>query len=1082
MRGPTATRSTHCDHPRRGPDGDTGAAARRTRRPQARGDRAREERGGRRAATAGPATPTPDAATPASTGAPVANAPAGTQPRDLPPAKRPTATPQRTLHMIGNAHLDPVWLWPWQEGYQEARATFWSAIHRMEEYPDFVFTCDQIVLLSWVEESDPELFEQIRRRVAEGRWVNVGGWWVEPDNNMPMGESFVRQGLYGQRYLRVALRRPGDGRHERRPVRPQRDAPADPARPGHGLVHVPAARPARVRPRADPVLVGGARRLARARVPHPVRVRQPARLRRRPDREVARGARPHGRLRRERHRDGLLRRRQPRRRSDDREHRVHPPLRPDGLLRKDDDVLTAHVLRRGARPRRGVPRRPPGAPRRPAAPRARLLLGALGHQGLAAPRAVRRAERRALGGRRGRDRRRRPTRASSWRPPGSRCCSTSSTTSCPARRSSRPTTTRATSSARPSRSRSGSSPAPTTSSPARCRSTGRTALSRSSSSTRTPGRCRWMSTSSTARSAAACTWSMRPAGRSSSRTRSRPRRRMTCRAARSCSVPRSPRSATACTGCVRAPVPGRPPVRLTVTADTLENDHVRIRIDPETGWISSYLVKATGVDVMAGVDGTQHTQINDDPTDTWGHRVISYAWPGATMALKRIVVRETGPLRSRVRVEREWGASTLVEELILDHDSSVLRVNVTLDWREQAHLLKLRFPTVLDDPTATYEIPFGHLQRPVDGAEEPAQSWVDLTGTVDGTPAGLTVITTNKHGYDVSPASDENGGQPSIGVTAVRSPVYSWHDPRLLDPEGIYSFQDQGVQRFSYELVPHAGDWRTADPIRRALVLGNPVRAMQESFHDGALPPVHSFAGDGGDAVMVTALKGTRGCVGRPRRRGRGRARGRDARRGRPVADRAPPARPHDRGGLRPLAAPHLHRAGGPGRAGAGGRPDRAPAAVSARPEVRVSVVGAAADARPGAGGVGRRRPRVAAHPARDLHRRPAGRGFRAGGSARPRRGRPVVAHPRSLLRREPPGREHARLPAVRDRRLHAGAARRARQRHVGVPRRPGGDACGVRVGRSGPGRSRARRGRDVRARADRTRARPRCRAGATRR
>ncbi|WP_431219441.1 glycoside hydrolase family 38 C-terminal domain-containing protein [Leifsonia xyli] len=195
-------------------------------------------------------------------------------------------------------------------------------------------------------------------------------------------------------------------------------------------------------------------------------------------------------------------------------------------------------------------------------------------------------------------------------------------------------------------------------------------------------------------------------------------------------------------------------------------------------------------------------------------------------------------------------------------------MNVTLDWREQAHLLKLRFPTVLEDPTATYEIPFGHLERPVDGAEEPAQSWVDLTGTVDGAAAGLTVVTTNKHAYDVSPGSGDDGrgdgDGASIGVTAVRSPVYSWHDPRLLDPEGIYSFQDQGVQRFSCELVPHAGDWRSADPIRRALVLGNPVRAMQESFHDGALPPVNSFAGDDGGAVMVTALKGTEDATEAP--------------------------------------------------------------------------------------------------------------------------------------------------------------------------------------------------------------------------
>jgi alpha-mannosidase len=50
----------------------------------------------------------------------------------------------RVVHMVGHGHIDPVWLWRWPEGLQEARATFWSAIHRMAEHPDFVFTCDQI--------------------------------------------------------------------------------------------------------------------------------------------------------------------------------------------------------------------------------------------------------------------------------------------------------------------------------------------------------------------------------------------------------------------------------------------------------------------------------------------------------------------------------------------------------------------------------------------------------------------------------------------------------------------------------------------------------------------------------------------------------------------------------------------------------------------------------------------------------------------------------------------------------------------------------------------------------------------------
>ena len=76
----------------------------------------------------------------------------------------------RRLHMIGNAHIDPVWLWQWQEGYQEVRATFQSAVERLDAYPEFVFTCTSMVFLSWVEESDPAMFERIRARIAEGRW------------------------------------------------------------------------------------------------------------------------------------------------------------------------------------------------------------------------------------------------------------------------------------------------------------------------------------------------------------------------------------------------------------------------------------------------------------------------------------------------------------------------------------------------------------------------------------------------------------------------------------------------------------------------------------------------------------------------------------------------------------------------------------------------------------------------------------------------------------------------------------------------------------------------------------------------
>jgi alpha-mannosidase len=303
-----------------------------------------------------------------------------------------------------------------------------------------------------------------------------------------------------------------------------------------------------------------------------------------------------------------------------------------------------------------------------------------------------------------------------------------------------------------------------------------------------------------------------------------------------------------------APASARSVGLLHATETVLENAFLRAEFDRHTGWLSSLLDKRTGVDVVGGARG-EHTQICQDPTDTWGHRVVSYRWPGEPMRTTRMVLREDGPLRARLRVEREWGRSTMVEEFVLGHRSDALEMRVTIDWREQAHLMKVCFPTAVDQPAGTYEIPFGSLEQPVDGGENPAQSWVDISGTVAGRPAGLAVVNNAKHAYDVSPGSPE-GDSASIGITAVRSPVYSWHDPRLLDPEGFYSFQDQGVQSFRVLLVPHAGDWRAASLSRRAAELGAPMRAMLESFHPGVLPSTQSFASDGGGSVMITAVKG----------------------------------------------------------------------------------------------------------------------------------------------------------------------------------------------------------------------------------
>ncbi len=204
---------------------------------------------------------------------------------------------------------------------------------------------------------------------------------------------------------------------------------------------------------------------------------------------------------------------------------------------------------------------------------------------------------------------------------------------------------------------------------------------------------------------------------------------------------------------------------------------------------------------------------------------------------------ETGPVRAIVRVESRYGSSTLREDYVLGADVPYVDVRVTLDWCEQLRLLKLRYPTSVETDHATFETPYGHLERRAGGDEEPAQAWVDVSGG----DRGLSVATDAKYGFDV------RGGD--IGVSAVRSPVWAWHAPRELEDDGDYAYMDQGQQSFGVRLVPHAGGWRSAGVVRRAAELNQPPFALIETYHGGPLPQRASYADDGGGDVVVTVVK-----------------------------------------------------------------------------------------------------------------------------------------------------------------------------------------------------------------------------------
>jgi alpha-mannosidase len=103
--------------------------------------------------------------------------------------------------MIGNAHIDPVWLWPWQAGADEVLATFSSAVARCTEYPQFIFTRGEAWAYEQVRRLDPDLFAQVRELVGQGRWHITGGQWIQPDVNLPTLGGLRRQLLHGRRYF-----------------------------------------------------------------------------------------------------------------------------------------------------------------------------------------------------------------------------------------------------------------------------------------------------------------------------------------------------------------------------------------------------------------------------------------------------------------------------------------------------------------------------------------------------------------------------------------------------------------------------------------------------------------------------------------------------------------------------------------------------------------------------------------------------------------------------------------------------------------------------------------------------------------
>jgi alpha-mannosidase len=120
------------------------------------------------------------------------------------------ARPSGSVHAVsavGHAHLDTAWLWPLEETWRKLVRTTTAQLRLLEDYPEHVFAHSQAQHYAWLAERAPELYARVRAAVGDGRWVPVGGTWIEPDCNLPSGESLARQFLYGQRFFERELGR-----------------------------------------------------------------------------------------------------------------------------------------------------------------------------------------------------------------------------------------------------------------------------------------------------------------------------------------------------------------------------------------------------------------------------------------------------------------------------------------------------------------------------------------------------------------------------------------------------------------------------------------------------------------------------------------------------------------------------------------------------------------------------------------------------------------------------------------------------------------------------------------------------------
>lgn len=760
-------------------------------------------------------------------------------PANAPAPEWPPDASRQTFHMIGNGHIDPVWLWPWQEGVSLVHATFRSALDRMNETPDFTFTASSALFYEWVAQNDPSMLAEIRLRIAEGRWAPVGGWWVEPDLNIPSGEALVRQGLYGQRSFERLLGRravtgfnpDGFGHPGTLPqiLRQQGIENYVFMRPNPAEKKLPASTfwwqspdGSRVLAYRIPISYGDKGGELRERVQKILELpAEPL-----PLRMAFYGVGDHG----------------------------------GGSTKAS--IASILAMQSG----KNAPRLTFGTPDAFFEKVRELMQNAGTGTQVPLPFVNDELQHHAVGCYSAHSEIKKLNRKTELALlTAEKITSIGSVVwdnACPKHEF-------ATAWKRVLFQQFHDSLAGTSlpEHDAYARAAYGSAQAEAVEATWLAlQKLEWQVPATDADSDYYIVFNPHawPAALIVEQEFKFKKFPDTLEDETGKKIPfqmivpttESDRLRQRFLARVELPVFGYRQIRFTArpgsrnrvpvvnaSDTTLENEHLRVTFDPDGRM--TLLDRKTGVALVQSA----RALVIDDQTDTWGHNTSVYdAVIGEFAGPVEIKTTEQGAVRKTVRVRSRYGNSTLTIDWMLQAGSHALEARVTVDWREKLKLLKLSFPTGLENTTSTTEVAYGFATRPTNGNEEPGQRWIDISGTRPGpgVRAGLALINDAKYGYS-TPGGD-------LRVTVVRSPPYALH--RKPDPQFDYHhWMDQGEQTFRLKLVPHDGDWTAVNLPRLAEEFTVPALILLQGIHPGARPQSASFLSIDAASINVTAIK-----------------------------------------------------------------------------------------------------------------------------------------------------------------------------------------------------------------------------------